>query len=62
MSDECWIDGAQASDRRERNALLAAVKNKRLKCAIALLDEFGAEINNQVRASFVLKACCKVVF
>lgn len=50
MSEECWIDGAQASDRRERNALLAAVKNKRLKCAVALLDEFGAEINHQVRA------------
>jgi hypothetical protein len=60
-SEDCWIDTAQGNDRRGRNALLASVKNHRIRCATMLIDEFGADINYQVLVDCTCWLQCLVV-
>ena len=45
--DQVWID-EPVSDKH-RTALMIAAKKNRLQCLTALVEEFGARVNYQVR-------------
>ncbi len=45
--DQVWID--EPVSGKHRTALMIAAKKNRLQCLTALVEEFGARVNYQVR-------------
>ncbi len=48
VDDNCWID-LQSVEKRRRTPLMSAAASGRIQCLKALVEEFGADVNVQVR-------------